>query len=64
MTRTRILKGIAVILGMLVVGCGGEGDMMTGPGGMSGAGTMLLSVTPPGSATGMPANSTIVLRFS
>ena len=63
MTRTRILKAIALFLPMLAVGCGGEGDMMTGPDGRTGTGTML-SVTPIGGAVGVPANSTMVLRFS
>lgn len=64
MTRTRILKLMVVALPMLAAGCGSDADMMTGPGGLPGAGTMLLSVTPAGGATGVPTNSTMVLRFS
>lgn len=64
MMRTRILKVIAVVLPVLGVGCGGESNMMTGPGATTGSGTMLLSMVPTGGATGVPANSTMVLRFS
>lgn len=54
----------AIAAAMLAAACGGEGDMMTGPGGMSGAGTMLLSVTPAGGAMGVSVNATMVVRFS
>jgi hypothetical protein len=64
MKQTAMLKLSAVAVAILVAGCGGGGDMMTGPSGMSGTGTMLLSVTPAGGAAGVPVNATMVMRFS
>ena len=64
MTRTSILNVIAVVASMLAAACGGENGMMTGPSRMPGVGTMLLSVTPSGGATGVAADSTLVVRFS
>lgn len=62
---TGMLKTAAMAAAMLAAACGGEGDMMTGPGGaMSGTGTALLSVAPPGGATGVSVNATMVVRFS
>jgi hypothetical protein len=64
MIRKGILNVFAVVVPMLAVACGGGSGMMTGPSGTSGAGMMLLSVTPSGGATSVAANSTMVLRFS
>ena len=64
MTRMKILKAAVVALPLLAAGCGGGGEMMTGPGGPPGAGTMLLSVSPMGGAVGVPTSASMVLRFS
>jgi hypothetical protein len=54
----------AVVLAVFAAGCGGMGNMMAGPSGVPGRPTMLLSVTPAGGTTGVPTDSTFVLRFS
>jgi len=62
MTRMGMLKIAAFAAAMFGAGCGG--DMMTGPDGMSSAGTMLVSVTPAGGATSVSVSATMVVRFS
>ena len=52
---------LALLLG--AAGCGDQ-TMMTGPGGNPGSGPMLLSVTPPGDATGVSTTTAVTLRFS
>ena len=64
MTRTRLLNVAVIAAAMLAAACGGQGDMMTGPDGMSGVGTTLLSVTPAGGATGVSVSAPMVIRFS
>ena len=63
MTGMGLVKAVAVVAPLLAIACGG-GDMVTGPDGMPGIGTMLLSVTPPGGAGGVAPESAMVLRFS
>ena len=65
MTRLSAVIAPALGLALLATGCGGDRDrdmMGAGPwGGMSGA--ALLSVTPAGGTSGVPASTSIVLRF-
>ncbi len=53
-----------VFLSMIAAGCGSHGDMMDGPSPSAKSGTMLLSVTPAGGATGVSTSAAIMLRFS
>lgn len=63
MKTTSFVIAPALALTLLAAGCGGEsGRDMMGAGPDPGA--VLLSVTPPGGASGVPGSTPIVLRFA
>ncbi len=62
MKRTSAVIAPALAVTLLAAGCGGEnGQGMMGPGPETAA--VLLSMTPPGGAGGVPVSAPIVLRF-
>ncbi|MGD8897150.1 MAG: Ig-like domain-containing protein [Acidobacteriota bacterium] len=59
---TRIARAMAGMVALVAAGCGGENQMMTGPGDVSGM-PAFLSVTPRGGATGVPVSSPLELHW-
>jgi hypothetical protein len=65
MKRTSVAVSLALALASFAVGCGGGNGTMMGasPSGTDMTGASLMSVTPPGGATGVSASAPIMFRF-